>query len=402
MKFSCTKFSIVPDKDIPLSGLFVRDAHGKHLGREECNLKIAFLESNTGEKVVFFLADLLFFPEFLSKKIVDYLWLSEKISPTKIVFAGTHTHSGPGLSFLPHEKEHIDYQEIVFEKCKKELSALFKEGKSIKKLSKAKISIPKISINRRKVVRHWRNKFQKEALMLPNPKGRDSKHLYAIEIETEDDEKSLLLSYASHPVFNRNNKLSSDYIGVVSNQLIEFGKYKNVMFFQGFGGDQRPNFIEKPKGFNWLKKVLWGDRFANYSLDHFNVFCKTISEHIGDFKDWKTIVVDNHFRSDLSKIEIRSNTLKVKKDLRLQSICMGSDLTFIAVNAEMFVQYEHFLPSSYFPIACCNGSIGYIPGSEDLDSRGYEVVQAAINNGFDTHMLKRDLKTVEERFRKFK
>ncbi|NNE28098.1 MAG: hypothetical protein HKN16_00575 [Saprospiraceae bacterium] len=155
MKFSSTRISILPEEKFPLSGMVERDSGVPTLGNQECNVKIGWWKISDQSELVFFLADLLFFPEYLSQKLRTHFVETYNLPSSQIIFAGTHTHSAPGLGFLPWESEHKDYQDIVFEKIKVALPELVKSIKEVR-VEQTTVSLPPISVNRRKKLINWR------------------------------------------------------------------------------------------------------------------------------------------------------------------------------------------------------------------------------------------------------
>jgi len=391
-KFASTIIDVSPPKGIPLSGLIKRAPRGEFCGIEECNIRIAWLTTSVGDDLIFVLADYLFFPNQLAKLTTDFMLSNFGIKAAQIIFAGTHTHSGPALGFLPWESEQPAYIKSVFEQLKKSIAALSERRKPCK-LSSGIFNVEKININRRKPVVHWRRGFKKSAFMLPYDDGPVNPKVKVLAFEEEDGKKTLLVTYASHPVFNRNLKLSSDYPGLLSKRILDKGWADQVFVFQGFNGDVRPNYQGRPALKDKIRAMFYGPDFAEYKAEHLDDFVNVMVEGFAKIK-FKSINIDElTFKEEV--IDLNSSSGRSSQELRLRLIELGGALQFLTANAEMFVAYEIGLPMNVFPIGCTDQNIGYVPQASDLPLKGYEVSEAPLNNEMDGEICAEDLEGVE-------
>ncbi len=392
LKFASTSIEVTPNSEIPLSGLINRAPQGAFCGISECKIRIAWLAFSNGTNLVFLLADYLFFPNQLAAQCSAFLEKEFGISTEEVIYAGTHTHSGPALGFLPWEEEQPDYLSEVFELLKKTFVSLSNQQKNCK-LRIGSTEVQKININRRKPIAHWRRGFKQVAFMLPYEDGPVNPKIRVLSFEEEDGKKSWFVTYASHPVFNRNLKLSSDYPGLLAKKIVEKGWADEVFVFQGFNGDVRPNYQGRPSLKHKLRAMFYGPDFAEYIPEHIENFVDTI------MASCSKISFDS---VDLEPVNIQQKTQRLNsisgkssQALLLRKISLGESLQFVTANAEMFNAYEIDLPMSTFPIGCTDQNIGYVPRASDLSLGGYEVSEAPLNNGMDGPIKAEDLLAVE-------
>lgn len=391
-KFASTFIEVNPSSTIPLSGLIKRAPDGEFCGISECKIRLAWLTFEDEKQLLFLLADYLFFPNQLAKLCSEFLLQTFDIPEEQIIYAGTHTHSGPALGFLPWESEQPTYIQEVFEKLKKTFVSLSKQRRNCK-LKKAIVQLNEININRRKPVAHWRRGFKKVAFMLPYNEGPVNPKMKLLSFEEKGGKKTLMVTYASHPVFNRNLKLSSDYPGFLAKKIIEKGWADEVLVFQGFNGDVRPNYQGRSALKDKIRAFFYGPDFAEYESQHIEDFVDVILGAISNAKF--TAVNQTTFNIQKRRKRLRSESSKTAQDLLLRKIELGDQLQFVTANAEMFVAYEKNLPDCIFPIGCTDNNIGYVPQASDLPLGGYEVSEAPLNNGMDGSIRAEDLKEVE-------
>ncbi len=383
----------MPPKGIPLSGLFHRNPKSSYIGIQECRMKIVWLSTSEKESLVFLLADYLFFPDKLANLCYKLLEEKYNVPRSNVVFAGTHNHSGPALGFLPWESEQPNYLKEVFEKIKTSIPSL-KSNLQPAKLSIGNAVVKNININRRKPIRHWRRFFKQIAFMLPNANGPVNKLVRGVKIELESSKNLLLLSFASHPVFNRTLKISSDYPGLLSARLIENSIADEVLVFQGFGGDIRPNYQGRKEVYHQFKALFYGKDFADYKPAHSEHFVDQLSSAVQNIS-WEALHKEKAISISTKEITLRTKSKLTKSKLIVRKIDLSKKLNFITANAEMFVQYENGLPNTCFPISCLSHCIGYVPAVEDLPLGGYEVDEAPLNNNLDGAYCEEDVLKVE-------
>lgn len=377
-----------------LSGLDTRNSSSATIGLSNCDLKIAWLSFGKNDQVIFFLADLLFFPKDLADLLSGFIENEFNIASNNLVFAGTHTHSAPELGFTPAASKQSGYIQEQYAKICVRMTALQSEL-SEASMEQATIAAPKVSINRRKVIRHWKTNFAKKALMLPNPEGNSADKIKLIKFTPAEGNPTLFVSYPSHPVFNRNHSISSDYPGRLSELCAASLSLQEVFCFQGFGGDIRPDFRGKLGIKGRIKEWLHGPEFADYTAEHFESFCQQLSQSIENGQAALQPVVDAELQIRDEAFVLRSQSGKTKKTLAIKIIRLGAHQNWLIANAELFCKYEQLLGDNFFTIGCAAGAIGYVPDAAALPWGGYEVEQAALNNGLDAPFARKVLKELE-------
>lgn len=398
-KFSYTAFDISPEKEIPLSGLLRRDDNSKRIGINECQLKVAWLSFSEDQQFVFFLADFLFFPDMLATKLASTLLNNYGIPKNHIVFGGTHTHSGPALGFLPWENEQPEYLERIYKMVVAEIPSLVKRLEAgVVQLTATQVA--DVDINRRRIFRHWKKGFKRKAFMFPNPEGPINPRLNITRFKNLGGKKLWFLSWASHPVFNRNQELSSDYPGALAQRIKDKGWADEVFVFPGFGGDVRPNYFNKNGLKDKFNSFVHGPDFGAYLPDNMQDYLDKILRQIEKTEFGANEELSVPKLSEL-QFELASQTRKTSKKIELRHLDFGKQFKMIIVNAEMFCHYGLLLPKNVFAISCTDTCIGYVPTSEDIPYGGYEVEIAPLNNKMDGPMIPEQLEEFEKEYREF-
>ena len=398
LNFGYSVVDITPDKSIPLSGLKFREPSSPHLGIAECKMRIAWIRFSDKKNVLFFLADFLFFPDELASIISDYLFKKYNIPKDHLIFGGTHSHSGPALGFLPWEEKQPKYIEQIGQKMISEIDSL--SGRLNKgQIRQGAVDVLIININRRLPVAYWRWGFKKKALMLPNKSGPVNPKLKVLQFEAETGKKMWFISLASHPVFNRNLEWSSDYPGLLAQSIKSKGWADEVFVFPGFGGDVRPNYQGRGGLKAKLRQLCYGPDFANYIPEHLKHFNEHIINQLAGLSLSKELETRDP-KVNNNSFDLKSKSGRTGKKLELRKLSFGPEINFFIANAEMFVDYELALPKNIFTISCTNNCIGYVPTASAIQYGGYEVEDAAFNNGLDGPFREEDLLVLEREVKK--
>jgi hypothetical protein len=388
-----------------LSGFGNRKHNNETLGINECNLRILMINSEE-TWVVFISIDALYFPLVFRNTFIRILENKIHIKPENIILTATHTHSGPQYGFFESEiidDIHVKHVNKIFEQHMDN----FNEKNCVPvRVHSYNIELDQcITVNRRRYLRNIKKLFRKDTLALPNYSSPVEDDINGLAFYNEKgDLEYITISYASHPVFNTSSKLSSDYPGEIISSLKKDKVVKDGMFFQGFGADLRPNYIEKFQisKFNyksWIKLILYKSIFANYSKENLKHFVSVIVKNIRDNIVNESVLIDSKSFSVINKeFVLKSETGKTQKILTLQSVKFSQSTIFLSLSAEVFSDYYRLLKKTgkiVIPVSCSLGNIGYIPTVKESDLGGYEVEKAALNNGMDGRISTKCLNNLE-------
>lgn len=419
MNISFINIDITPPRKTPLSGFGRRRKSKATVGIVECRLRIAWIKNLQGKDSIFFLADYLYFPDSLATYLKQWLFEKFGVKEEQIIFAATHTHSGPQFDFFKHEKINVEYLKKVQEKCSEALLIISKKFVEVNCATFNFKLTPSYSVNRRKVVSLANKLFlKKESLMLPNLEKNIEEDITGISFYDDSNRKRVLfISYASHPVFNTTGEVSSDYPGQIANILKRNLGYEEVFIFQGFGGDIKANFTKSFPSFKQgikrgiseiIKLIFYGKMFNDYSYDDFTFFTSSIAHQIEEYlnkDEFRKMIISTKFdEHEKLSVNVKSQTNKTSKDVVLKKIKISDQQKIISASGEIFAKYYTLAKSSndfIFSIACTDNNIGYLPSYEEIKYGGYEVVNAAFNNFLDSPFSEEEVKKFENKFQKF-
>lgn len=372
-----------------LSGFGKRETSQECIGISQLFMKLLWIKKENIE-VIFISLDILYIPLDLSEKMCDYFKEKYNIEKQSIVFNATHTHSAPGI-----EKK---FDKFVDDTLIEYIFTSFIELINVKEFNDGKLSIASFKsqsnmwISRRKFGKNIRKLFLKESmLMLPNEQDKIDDHIRVICILNENDELDLLLyNFSCHPVFNRSDYISSDFVGVISS-IFEKKLNANTMFIQGFLGDIRPNFttddISKVSMIDKLKIIANKKIFKKYDQTDFDRFCDVISNEILENLTYKTKGDIEEFKVKHFKYKIYSQSEKCKIEFFTKIIHIDKTL-FVSIPAEVNSRYyvmlsKKFNDYSIVPMGLADDIIGYLPFYDEVKEGGYEV-NSIVNYGIDT------------------
>lgn len=400
MKFyhnSC-KLDISDNFSYELSGYSFRSNNEK-LGLDELLISIVWIRDKNCKNLVLVSMDLLYIPQVVSKKIYDYLYEKFKLTKIEILFNASHTHSAPGID--------INFDKLIDNSLIDYLvnmtQSLFSEVNFIDCRIKF-ISIKPQKhywISRRKVGRNIRKFFlKKETIMLPNKENMIDDKIRLIIVEEPDNTmNTMIFNFSCHPVFNTNNELSSDFVGVIRNNINNTFRIK-CTYLQGFLGDIRPNFtVNKFSKLNFIDKfkVFFNKEiFKRYDRNDFNQFCENITRDICNYKELgKNISRPELFKIDSFDFELISKTGFTKKNFTTKLVLFDNYLMLsisAEVNSKFYVELSKLHPElEIFPLGLAENIIGYMPFYTECDEFGYEVNSYA-NYGWDSMIEQNCLK----------
>jgi hypothetical protein len=375
--------------DYNLSGFGKREISQKCIGISELFVKLLWIKKEN-EHILFISLDILYIPAELSDKIYNYLEERYSIEKQNIVFNATHTHSAPGIEKKFDKSVDQKIIEYIFDKFVEIVAeSEFKDGKLSFITFKSQSNI---WISRRKFGKNIRKLFLKESmLMLPNEQNKIDDNIRLICILNNNDDLDLLLyNFSCHPVFNRSDCISSDFIGTISENIEQKLNIK-TMFVQGFLGDIRPNFttgsISEVGVVDKLKIIANKKIFKKYNQEDFDKFCTVVSSEILENLKYENNDNIKILNIKQFKYKIYSQGEKYKIEFYVKVIFIDQNL-FISIPAEVNSKYYVILSKKFndfniIPMGLADDIIGYLPFYDEVKEGGYEI-NSIVNYGIDT------------------
>ncbi len=346
-------------------------------------------------------------------KIYDFLYEEFKLKNDEVFFNASHTHSAPGID--KNFDKIIDdlLIDYVFEQTQNLFKNVDFENCRIKFISIKPKNLYWIS--RRKIGRNIRKFFlKKEMIMLPNIENSiDDKIRLAVIEDYGNNLKNIIVNFSCHPVFNTNSELSSDFVGLIRNNISKIFS-TNCMYLQGFSGDIRPNFtVNKFYKLNFIDKLkLFFNKeiFKRYEKKDFNEFCENITKDISKYEEFgKNIIITDTFKTKSFNFQLISKSGLTKKNL-ITKLALFDKYLIVSISAEVNSKFYAELSKFHseleiFPLGLAENVIGYLPFYTECDEFGYEV-NSYSNYGWDSMIEKNCIKTyydfLNEKINEFK
>ena len=389
--------------DVPISGFYRRDPGRSRLGPEILEFSYCILRS-PDHCLAYFLGDFLYFPNYLRDRLSKISSSVFQLRSATTITAGTHTHGGPEMGFLYRDRPREELQESLFQQIAPILLQLREEDFSPVTVQYFAIRLDEpISVGRRRVSR-W---FPGRVFRAPDPDTTPDPVVYGLKIRRNDKRVLLLASFASHPVFHTGPEPSGDYPGAVRRQLKKLHPETELLLFNGFAGDLRPNYTTRrpggqPLSSGWwrdlAKSLLVGSRFKEYSKHELEMFCAVL---VNGLQRALSDTSSEHLAlSAVSETAIPVPKLRDGRTLDLRIHRFGPVL-LLALNAELFSEYlsrleQDFPQFSFLSISCAGDSIGYLPTDEALAHGGYEIDEAPVWNGMEAPFTAEELAHIYE------
>ncbi|NRF64532.1 hypothetical protein [Vibrio coralliilyticus] len=388
MEYSYTSIDVTPaQSSYPLAGFAKRNLELETFGDSSLYLKFFWLRTSDTNLIIVTL-DTLYFPTTLSKLIVSELNKQYGVEESEIIFSATHTHSSPNTSIPKFGEIYEDYLAVLKQPVAEAVSNLSKFFRKCQvEVSLKELGDQAPIIGRRKTFRvPMLGKMI--TLMLPNNRQEIDNELRVIKL-TSDRDEFLIYNFSCHPVFNSNNKVSSDFIGVIDKSITQ-GGVVGSLFLQGFCGDIRPKLIsskEQCRGIKTkLKFLILGGSFRAPNRQDFESFVNFFSSSLKcPSFDRKVDVA--LFSSKSFRYEFASESGDSKKSVVVK-LFFSFPLVMVSIPAEVLSSYYVALKKTFpnvifLPMAYGENMIGYLPHHTDFHSGGYEVSSYA-NYGWDS------------------
>jgi len=369
---------ITPDAPLPLAGYSGRRApFTEVVDRLEAN---AVVLRCGGATCAFLSFDLLYVSGEIRNAVAASI--AEHIASQDLFISASHTH------FAPATDRHLpilglatdDYISRVAERAAFLLRDLLGQTSAPLVITYA-TGIANHSINRRLPVFGLRRDLlplRTRWEMRPNPDGsRDEAiRLFAIR-EPGGAPKAICWSYACHPVcFPRTDCVSADFPGVVRRALRTAYGPIPVVYWQGFSGDTRPCTV-RPASRGLLGYPI-PPAFVPFTNDGWTSWSTSLASRVVGVSQTPGRTLEAAIRSSRRTVAMSDLGPDTGgRDLSVQEISLGPDLSIFGVSAEIVSAYSGLLcrtraPADVIPVGCLDGVPGYIPTSEMVPQGGYE------------------------------
>jgi len=406
LKAGIAKVNITPPVGIDLIGFWGRKNPSRGIHDD---LYSRALVLDDGEKeIALITADLLAVSSNFVASLREMVKERTGIAEKNILFATTHTHSGPSTD-VPREDPPPDQAWLSILKRKIAGAAyLAWKSKREAELGFGQSYLEGLSVNRRE------RTSEGKIILGSNLEGEVDYTLGVIGIkDTSGNPMGALMNYACHPVVlgYDNLLISADYPGYATEMLERIkGERFIAMFTNGATGDINPR--EALKGFEEARQmgqIIGAESFkvlermsftSDIKLDIESKFLELPLSPLPTLEIAERTVEER--REELNKLEeekadklaqklawyklnwaeqvlelVRSGKRMVKVPFEVQVIALG-DTMLVALPGEAFVKLgleikEELEQYPTLLIGYANGCIGYIPSPEAYEQGGYEV-----------------------------
>lgn len=402
MKFSYIKIDITPSKSYPLAGFKERLKNQDTFGSGRLYFAVLRLHSEN-EDTFWVSMDTLYFPERLIVEIRQELGDLFQAKEDQIIFNASHTHSAPNLIGSPFGNFNEDYYSDLRIKIFRDLHLLsnLKEGQ----IKFWESFIPKgLITNRRRLLgRFLRIILRRNVVLQPNNKDFRDYPIFHFEIIDDKSQKLHIYSFSCHPTFAKNDKVSADFPGSIS-ELIEKDNLTEAIFLQGFCGDVRPNIISNNflglNFKNFLKKLLFRKIFRDSMPNDMKNFSMSIYDSIKASCMERNKIDINRVRTFQRTFCLYDINEKYKKTFSVEFTILNKSIVLLSIPAEVLYGFYEFLienltTTSIVPLGYGSGMIGYLPLEEDIRLGGYEI-SSAVNYGWPESISQTSLTNFKE------
>jgi hypothetical protein len=248
-----------------------------------------------------------------------------------------------------------------------------------------------IGINRRREING-------RVVMAPNVTGVRDPELQVIAFRSlTGATRALIVHYTCHPTTTADNCVSSEFPGLAMQRLEEIEALEVAMYLQGCCGDIRPELTRDGvfyRGGDEEVSALGAELSQQVlSVLRGNLqpcrpgFYKVNRTHVP--LDFELLPTQGELRSyqcqpgiegEWSRGLLENPERLHPRVLELGRLDLCDDLSLIAMNAEMVVEYGLFIKSRLshhiLPVAYSNGMIGYVTTARQLIEGGYEPAES--------------------------
>src|SRR5262245_9666924 len=395
LKLGTAKIDITPTWPVPLAGFLERQGvFEKVLHPLQARVLAFELNDREGRARVAVLvsADLIWWGANQTIAIKETLKKKWGIEDAAILLHATHNHSGPQTTneFAPllgtMDQVYVSgLERAVLQGVEQSLQSLqpvvVERGRGV----------CGIGINRRREI-------DGRVVMAPNLTGVRDAELQVVAFRAlSGATRALIVHYTCHPTTTAENYVSSEFPGLAMQQLEDGEGLEVAMYLQGCCGDIRPSLTRGDSFYRGGDKEVCA-LGAELSQQVLSVLRGKLQPcRLGFYRANKTDVPLD-FAILPTEAELRGSQCRPgiegewsrgllenperlhPRVLELSRLDLGKDLSLIAMNAEMVVEYGLFvknrLSSQVLPVAYSNGMIGYVTTARQLIGGGYEPAQS--------------------------
>ncbi len=377
-------------------GLIGHASHGRPFQGVRDPLEATVLVVRQGQSTAALVScDLLFVGDALRKGVEAKV--GHLISPERLFMAASHTHCAPmtqrGMPLA------MDVDEGYVARCVDAISGCLLG--CVEELVPARLSFRcgraphGWSINRRlKRVRVSRHGWSHQAGFGPNPAGPVDPLIRTICVEEETGGPiAILWNYACHPTsLPAGAFVSAEYPGRVRAELRGERPRLPVLFFQGFAGDIRPPFQQRPASARAvLRRVLEGPSFGTPGETEREAWLEAMiaavwrAVELGAETQLSPALACGRATVDLAEFTDGEPGAGV---ITVHIVQLARELVLVGVSAEPLVGLRGVVercvaPRVLVPIGYIDQVPCYLPTDADLPLRGYEVDGFRLNFGMN-------------------
>lgn len=384
------KVEITPEKPMPLAGFAHR--HGDFEGiSHPLYLKVWFFQQTDAlgqpRKALLVQADLIMWISGRMEGIYRRLEERWRLPASSVILNASHSHSGPILNMQnPASSEYVEMLEAklfegVDEAFRKLEPVILERGKGD----------CRIGIYRRKIVNGVMS-------MAPNPEGPNDPEVTVIRFRSKltEETKGVLVHYTCHPTTTDSKFISSEFPGVAMETVEQaVGGGAIAAYVQGCCGDIRPALIREDAFFRGDDGDVrrFGKQLSDAVLQVLASPMEELAPGLISSSSAEVLLPYEHVPSDEElqdwsrkegiigewsrKLLVNPNRKSPGLTLNMNRVTIAENLAFIAMSAEMSVEYGLFLKEldpgrGILPLGYSNGVIAYVPTAAQLAEGGYE------------------------------
>lgn len=394
-KAGAARVEITPTRPVWMAGYAARKKPSEGV-LQPLYARAVALQDEKGDRAVLVSADLLGFPQAVSRRIAQRVRKEHRLPRERLVLNASHTHGGPVIG----DTLRVGYQEMT-EQQWKETQAYTREveehvirciGEALKALQPARLDFGK-----------GRAFFAANRRLQLNPNGPVDHEAPVLRVTARDgDPIALLFGYACHNTTLGADflRFHGDYAGIAQDRLEKKYPGARALFVCGCGADANP----APRG-KLEQAVQYGEELAKSVEETLERPMKPLNGPLrcaytevplkfAPFPDkagWEARLADpnvyvrRHARQMLDTIE-REGRIRDEYPYPVQVWRFGADLDFIALAGEVVVDYALRLKREFGTRNCWvsgynNDVFAYIPSERVLSEGGYEGAGAMLYYG---------------------
>lgn len=394
VRCNAVTIDITPSSEVPLGCPQGGDGEWGVADNIEINFLALWLGS--AAPTVLVSVDSLYVGRSLEQMIVSAL---QGVPRGNIFMGATHTHAAPMTDDSKPALGTIDTEHFSHIQAKlKSVSPVLLDGNRAEPVNVyASKGSASHSVNRRQPHREHPGS-PVVAKFAPYLRGVKDELITSLLVEDLTGKTlAVIWNYACHPVaFPKPNTVSAHFPGGVRSKIRQaYGQGAVVLYFQGFSGNTRPNFLVSKTE---LRRKLW-------HLSRFHPVPPPIwrpSEQ-GLYDEWVGSLTQKVLNVLRRKQKLSVQSVKIARfeksgedfvspntfPVTFQSISIGKRFAIVGVSAEPVAEYAQYLRKRVkrrwlMCVGCLDTPFGYAPVQSMISEGGYESDRFLSIFGFDT------------------